>query len=154
MNIGHNSKEQLKSIVERIERLEADRTLISGDIKEVYAEAKSSGFDTKALRRIIAIRKKDPQQRQEEEAILDTYMLALGMLAGTPLGEAALARDLTPRKPIKDRKKNGGNDNLQKAVADLGEPAELTEEEKERGVTAAFTHKDGTRMTIRGGGDA
>lgn len=148
-SIGHNSKEQLKSIVERIERLEEQKAEVSTDIKEVYSEAKSNGFDTKALRRIIAIRKKDPHQRQEEDAILDTYMHALGMLVDTPLGQAAIERDLTPRKPIKNRKKG---DALQDAVDKLGEPAKLTEEEKERGVTAAFTQKDGTRMTLRAGG--
>ncbi len=99
--IGHNSgdtktsfaQEQLKSIVERIERLEEEKKAIAGDIKEVFAEAKANGFDTKILRKVIALRKKDRHEREEEEAILDLYLNALGMLADTPLGDAALKRD-------------------------------------------------------------
>jgi len=81
--IGHNSiaKDQLKSIIERVERLEEDKAAIGSDIKDVYAEAKGNGFDVKALRRIVALRKQDPGKRAEQEAILDTYMHALGMLA-------------------------------------------------------------------------
>jgi uncharacterized protein (UPF0335 family) len=73
---------QLKSLVERIERLEEEKKTIAGDIKEVYAEAKANGFDTKILRKLISIRKKDRNEREEEEAILDLYMSALGMLPG------------------------------------------------------------------------
>ena len=81
--IGHNSiaKDQLKSIIERVERLEEDKKAISDDIKDVYSEAKGNGFDAKALRRIVALRKQDPDKRAEQDAILDTYMHALGMLA-------------------------------------------------------------------------
>ena len=75
------AKDQLKAFVERIERLEEDKHTISDDIRDVFAEAKGSGFDVKALRRVIALRKLDPQERAEGEAILDTYMNALGMLA-------------------------------------------------------------------------
>ncbi len=70
---------QLRSLVERIERLEEDKKAIAGDIKEVYAEAKANGFDTKILRKVITIRKKDRTEREEEEAMLDLYMHALGM---------------------------------------------------------------------------
>ena len=73
---------QLRSLVERIERLEEEKKTIAGDIKEVYAEAKANGFDTKILRKLISIRKKDRNEREEEEAILDLYMSALGMLPG------------------------------------------------------------------------
>ena len=69
----------LKSFVERIERLEEEKAALSGDIKEVYAEAKGNGFDTKALRKIVAIRRRDYAERKEEAAILDLYMQALGM---------------------------------------------------------------------------
>lgn len=81
--IGHNSvsKDQLKSIIERVERLEEDKAAIASDIKDVYAEAKGNGYDVKALRRIVSLRKQDPDKRAEQEAILDTYMHALGMLA-------------------------------------------------------------------------
>ena len=73
---------QLKSIVERIERLEEEKKVIAGDIKEVYAEAKANGFDTKILRKVISLRKKDADERQEEEALLDVYLAALGMIPG------------------------------------------------------------------------
>lgn len=84
--------DQLQSIVERIERLEEEKKTISEDIKEVYAEAKGSGFNVKILRKVVALRKRDADERAEEEAILDLYMQALGELADTPLGRASVAR--------------------------------------------------------------
>lgn len=75
-----NSAGHLKSIIERIERLEEEKATISGHIKEVYQEAKSVGFDTKILRMVIRLRKKDPAERSEEEALLATYLAALGMM--------------------------------------------------------------------------
>lgn len=83
--IGHNSvtsvaAAQLKSIVERIERLEEEKAGIGSDIRDVYAEAKGTGYDVKALRTIVRLRKQDPDQRAEQETILDTYKSALGML--------------------------------------------------------------------------
>ena len=74
------AKDQLRSIIERIERLEEEKKAISEDIKDVYAESKGNGFDVKALRTIIRLRKQDPNERQEEESILETYMQALGMV--------------------------------------------------------------------------
>jgi uncharacterized protein (UPF0335 family) len=71
--------DQLKSFIERIERLEEEKAGIAGDIKEIYAEAKGNGFDTKVIRKIISMRKKDYAERQEEEAILELYLQALGM---------------------------------------------------------------------------
>ncbi len=85
--------DELRQFIERIERLEEEKAGLLGDVKEVYAEAKGRGFDTKTMRRIIAIRKKDHSERQEEEAILELYLQALGMLADTPLGRAAVSRD-------------------------------------------------------------
>ena len=70
---------QLKAIVERIERLEEEKKTIAADIKEVYAEAKGTGFDVKALRKIIAMRRQDKDKRREEEAMLELYLSALGM---------------------------------------------------------------------------
>ncbi|PWJ84957.1 uncharacterized protein (UPF0335 family) [Pseudaminobacter salicylatoxidans] len=70
---------QLRAFIERIERLEEEKQTIADDIKDVFAEAKGTGFDTKALRTIIRLRKKDQAERQEEEAILDLYKAALGM---------------------------------------------------------------------------
>ena len=76
------AKDQLKAFVERVERLEEDKKAISNDIKDVYAEAKANGFDVKALRHIVALRKLDVNERAEHEAIVDTYLAALGMLVG------------------------------------------------------------------------
>ena len=89
--IGHNTgiteepatrfaKDHLKAFVERIERLEEEKKGITDDIKDVFAEAKSSGFDVKALRAVIRLRKQDVDERKEQEAILETYLHALGML--------------------------------------------------------------------------
>jgi len=72
---------QLKSLIERIERLEEEKKAIAADIKEVYGEAKANGFDTKIMRKVVSLRKKDSAERQEEEAILDLYLSALGMIA-------------------------------------------------------------------------
>ena len=83
--IGHNSAtklaaEQLLSVVQRIERLEEQKQEIVDDIKDVYSEAKGTGYDTRALRTIIRLRKMDPAQRAEQEAVLDLYKQSLGML--------------------------------------------------------------------------
>ena len=71
--------EELKQFIERIERLEEEKAGIAGDIKDVFAELKGRGFDSKAIRQILRIRKQDQSERQEQEAILDLYMQALGM---------------------------------------------------------------------------
>jgi uncharacterized protein (UPF0335 family) len=71
---------QLKSIIERIERLEEDKAAVQTDLKEVYAEAKGNGFDVKILRKVIRLRKQDKAKVQEEEAILDLYLSAIGGL--------------------------------------------------------------------------
>ncbi|MCT8268058.1 MULTISPECIES: DUF2312 domain-containing protein [Afifella] len=70
---------QLRAFIERIERLEEEKKTLSEDIREVYAEAKSNGFDTKVMRQVVRLRKQDVAERQEQEAILDLYMHALGM---------------------------------------------------------------------------
>ena len=70
---------QLRSLVERIERLEEEKRALAGDIKEVYGEAKANGFDTKILRKVLTIRRKDRDEREEEQAMLDLYLGALGM---------------------------------------------------------------------------
>lgn len=89
--IGHNvAAERLMSIVERIERLEDERKNLQADIKDIYTEAKSAGYDVKVLRMVIASRKKDQAEWEEQQALLETYMKALGQLADTPLGQAAM----------------------------------------------------------------
>jgi len=77
------ARDQLKAFIERIERLEEEKQTIADDIKEVYAEAKGTGFDTKILRQVIRIRKQDSAERQEQEALLDLYLHALGMAPDT-----------------------------------------------------------------------
>ncbi len=73
------AQDQLRAFIERIERMEEEKKAISDDIKEIYAEAKGNGFDTKVLRQIIRIRKQDHAERMEQEALLELYMAALGM---------------------------------------------------------------------------
>ena len=75
------AKDQLKAFVERIERLEEEKKATSDDIRDVYAEAKGTGFDTRALRTIVRMRKMDTDERREQQEVLDTYLHALGMVA-------------------------------------------------------------------------
>ncbi len=79
---GHNSKNaagaQLQSIIERVERLTEERQPFTDDIKDVYTEAKGNGFDVKAIRRIVALRKKDAEKVKEENAVFETYLHAIG----------------------------------------------------------------------------
>jgi len=84
-SVGHNSitqvaADQLKAIIERIERQEEEKKVISEDIRDIYAEAKGSGYDVKALRAIVRLRKQDADQRAEQEAVIDAYMHALEMI--------------------------------------------------------------------------
>ena len=77
------ARDQLRTIVERIERLEEEKKAIADDIKEVFAEAKGNGFDVKTLRTVVRMRKIEATEREEQEAMLDLYMSALGMLPDT-----------------------------------------------------------------------
>ena len=83
------ARDQLRAFVERIERLEEEKKTIADDIKDVYGETKSTGFDPKILKKVIALRKKDEQERMEEDLILDTYLQALGMIESAPEQDAA-----------------------------------------------------------------
>lgn len=74
---------QLKSYIERVERLEEEKANIGNDIKEVFAEAKGNGFDVKVIRQILRIRKMDSQEREEQEELLDLYLQAIGMIPGS-----------------------------------------------------------------------
>lgn len=89
---GHNSQAQLRSIIERVERLEEEKKTIADDIKDVFAEAKGNGYDVPALKAIIKMRKEDANKRAERETLVETYMAALGMLSDTPLGRAAIEK--------------------------------------------------------------
>lgn len=77
--VANLAGDRLKSIVERIERLEEERKALSSDVKDIFQEAKSAGFDTRVLRKLLAIRKQEPAQIEEEETLLDVYRRALGM---------------------------------------------------------------------------
>ncbi|HVM84738.1 MAG TPA: DUF2312 domain-containing protein [Candidatus Binatia bacterium] len=77
---GGIAADRLKSFIERIERLEEEKAAIAGDIKEVYSEAKSSGFETKIMRQIVRLRKMEAQERAEQEQLLDVYKQAIGMM--------------------------------------------------------------------------
>ena len=74
------AQSQLKTIIERIERLEEDKAAVANDLKEVYLEAKGNGFDTKILRKVVRLRKQDKAKRQEEDALVDLYLSAIGGL--------------------------------------------------------------------------
>ena len=76
---GNISAERLRSLIERIERLEEERKALSSDIKDIFAEAKSAGFDVKVMRQLIRIRKQEPAEVEEQETLLDVYRRALGM---------------------------------------------------------------------------
>jgi len=89
---GGIAAERLRGFIERIERLEEEKAALATDIKEVFAEAHFTGFDPKTMRLIVKLRKLSPEERAEAEALLDIYKGALGMLEGTPLGEAAVRR--------------------------------------------------------------
>ena len=82
--VGGITAEQLRSYVERVERLEEDKAAIAADIKEVFAEAKGNGFDVKIMRQVIRLRKLDKDTRDEQDTLLDLYLHALGMLEGPP----------------------------------------------------------------------
>lgn len=88
-DVGGVSADHLRSFVERIERLEDEKRAIADDIKEIYAEAKGTGFDTKALREIVKLRRMDKADIQEQEYMLDLYKHALGMLDDAPKDEDA-----------------------------------------------------------------
>lgn len=85
--IGHNSAnldatptdDRLRLLIERVERMEEEKAAISADIKDVYAEAKGTGYDPKIMRKVIQLRKMDPDARREQESLVETYMAALGM---------------------------------------------------------------------------
>lgn len=79
-NETNETKNQLMSFIERIERMEEEKAAVATDIKEIYAEAKTTGFETKIIRKIVSLRRKSKEERQEEEALLETYMSSIGML--------------------------------------------------------------------------
>lgn len=90
-----SSQAQLRQFIEQIERLEEEKKALAADISDKYLEAKALGFDPKIMKKVVSLRKKSTNERTEEEALLDTYMAALGM-AGTPLADWADQREAEP----------------------------------------------------------
>lgn len=88
--IGHNG--HLKAFIDRIETVEEHKAGLTADIKEIYSEAKSAGYDPKILRKVIALRRQDAAKRAEQEALIETYLAAIGDLKDTPLGQAAISK--------------------------------------------------------------
>jgi uncharacterized protein (UPF0335 family) len=88
-NVGGIAGDRLRSFIERIERLEEERRALGEDIREVYSEAKGAGFDVKVMRQIVRLRKLDESERDEQEALLETYLAALGMADGEAKKRAA-----------------------------------------------------------------
>ena len=93
MTLQASAQNQLRQFIEQIERLEAERKDLAADIRDKFLEAKVIGFDVKVMRQVIKLRQKSTAERQEEESVLEVYMSALGMLADTPLGRAAVDRE-------------------------------------------------------------
>lgn len=91
--LNNSAQNQLRQFIESIERLEEEKKAIGDDIKEKFAEAKALGFDVKIMRQVLRLRRKSQSDRQEEEAVLETYLHALGMLDGTPMGEYIARQD-------------------------------------------------------------
>lgn len=85
--------ERLKQMIERIERLEEEKAAIAADVRDIYAEAKAVGFDTKVMRQVVKLRKMDRQDREEQEQLLDLYMAAIGMVPGSAPVSAGTYRD-------------------------------------------------------------
>lgn len=144
------ARDQLRSFIERIERLEEEKKTIADDVKDVYGEAKGMGFDAKILKEVIKIRKMDRDERMEREAILDTYLAALGMIeqpdffagepvASTPTRSAAMALQ-SPRKAaeaVTERTAfnpvaNVGEGATSKTAAASSDPASRTDDVRER----------------------
>jgi uncharacterized protein (UPF0335 family) len=86
-NMTDTTNNQLQSVIERVERMEAEKAAVAEDIKQIYLEAKGNGFDTKIIRKVIAMRKKSAEEREAERAMIELY---LGQLSDTPLGRFVL----------------------------------------------------------------
>jgi uncharacterized protein (UPF0335 family) len=123
---GGLAAEQLLSIIQRVEKLEEEKAAIAADISDVFAEAKGNGFDTKTIRAIIKLRKLSDQEREEQEALLDIYKAALGMLNGTPLGEAALKRLSDEKK--ENEKHDAGEGSETNATTQANDATEVQQE--------------------------
>jgi uncharacterized protein (UPF0335 family) len=123
------ARDQLRAFIERIERLESEKKTIADDIKDIYGEAKGTGFDTKVLRKLISIRKQDRDERMEQEAILDMYMIALGMIDGDYADDEPRQSAPAQRQPSAPLRSDAGLSIVTKhteITASVGSPAVLS----------------------------
>lgn len=139
------ASDELRLLIERVERLEEEKKGIADDIRDVYLEAKSRGFDPKTMRAIVRLRKMDVNDRREAEALLDTYKAALGMLDGTPLGRWALERlegdDEKKPAPTDDEDDGAAGDEAAPPASPPVEPEKTVEDAKAMGTAAAHEGK-------------
>lgn len=128
--------DRLKSFISRVERLEEEKAAIANDIKEIYAEARSAGFDVKIMRQVVRIRKQDAKQVAEEEQLRDVYMNALGDLKDTGLGNAAMERDGVKR----------AREDLKSSVDNLTKEPGAAISVTTGGITTTLKNVDGKRV--------
>lgn len=135
--------DRLKSLIERVERLEEEKAAIANDIKEIYAEARAAGFDVKIMRQVVRIRKQDAKQVAEEEQLRDVYMNALGDLKDTGLGNAAMARDGVRAKPVEG---DVAREDLKSSVDNLTREPGAAISVTTGGITTTLKNVDGKRV--------
>ena len=100
VSFGGSAGERLRGFIERVERLEEEKRALSADIREIYSEATAMGFEPKIMRKLVAERRMERHELEEQAALLDTYRHALGMYIDTPLGQAAMKQAPPSRKPL------------------------------------------------------
>ena len=138
---------RLKSFIERIERLEEERKAIGADIREVFSEAKSAGFDVKIMRMVLKIRKLDAAERQEQEALMAVYLDAIGEAASTPLGKAAIAAaKVETAATVREKRANDAvrNTPAAKKIRGMIESGEMSIEFPNGDGTSTVIDRDGT----------
>jgi len=155
------ARDQLRAFIERIERLEEEKKTIADDIKDVYGEAKGVGFDTKVLRKLISIRKQDRDERMEQEAILDMYMIALGMIDQPADYDEPRQSSPVQRQPAMAMRSDAGLNIVTKhteITASSAEAAVTADDDLREPVAAEqgqiIREGDAPRETDRFGGDA
>lgn len=143
------AKDQIKSFVERIERLTEEKKALADDIRDVYAEAKANGYDVKALREIIKRRTWEADKLREHDAIVETYMGAMGMLFDTPLGTAGLDAALATNNAVSRRttdERMKAHANLSQEMANAGFISQEAATEN-KAIAAGMIRKFGTGNT-------
>lgn len=147
-NNGPVAAEQLRLLIERIERLEEEKKGIADDIKDVFSEAKSTGFCTKTMKQIIKLRAMDENDRREAEAMLDLYKGALGMLDGTPLGSWA-QKKAAPEEEAQDPEATAEEGDVDEAPAEPAAPPLTVEDARRLGAEASAAGKPVTAKAYK-----